>query len=74
LAAGRPVITQETGFSEFYGAGAGLLPFTDMDDVVAAAAAVRADYAKHSKAAHDLAREFFEAEKVLASLLDSAGV
>jgi hypothetical protein len=45
-----------------------------MDDVVAAAAAVRADYAKHSKAAHDLAREFFEAEKVLASLLDSAGV
>ncbi|MEY4299349.1 MAG: hypothetical protein RIR25_585 [Verrucomicrobiota bacterium] len=74
LAAGRPVITQETGFSEFYGSGAGLLPFTTMDDVVAAAAAVRADYAKHSKAAHDLAREFFEAEKVLASLLDSAGV
>jgi len=74
LAAGRPVITQETGFSEFYGSGAGLLPFTTMDDVVAAAAAVRADYAKHSKAAHDLAREFFEAEKVLASLLDCAGI
>lgn len=74
LAAGRPVITQETGFSEFYGRGEGLLPFRTMDDVVAAAEAVRADYPGHAKAAMDIAREFFEAEKVLASLLDRAGV
>ncbi|MBE2180721.1 MAG: hypothetical protein IAE97_09645 [Chthoniobacterales bacterium] len=74
LAAGRPVITQETGFSEFYGRGEGLLPFRTMDDVAAAAEAVRADYPRHAKAAADIAREHFEAERVLASLLDRAGV
>lgn len=74
LAAGRPVITQETGFSEFYGEGKGLLPFRTMEEIVEAAAAVRADYRSHSAAAVRLAREHFEAEKVLAELLDRAAV
>lgn len=74
LAAGRPVITQETGFSEFLGGGEGLLAFRTMEDIVAAAAAVRADYARHARAAHEIAREYFEAGKVLASLLERAGV
>lgn len=74
LAAGRPVITQETGFSEFYGNGEGLLPFRSAGDIEEAATAVRGDYARHSRAAADLARGYFEAEKVLASLLDRAGV
>lgn len=74
LAAGRPVITQETGFTEFYGGGEGLLAFRTMDDIAAAAAAVRADYARHSRAAAEIAREYFEARKVLDSLLERAGV
>lgn len=74
LAAGRPVITQQTGFTEFYGGTKGLLAFETMEDVVAAATAIRADYAAHSRAASEVAREFFEAEKVLASLLARAGV
>lgn len=74
LAAGRPVITQQTGFTEFYGGTKGLLAFETMEDVVAAAGAIRADYAAHSRAASEVAQEFFEAEKVLASLLDRAGV
>ena len=74
LAAGRPVITQETGFSEFYGGGRGLLPFRTMDDIVEAAASIRADYPAHARAAADIAREYFEAEKVLASLLERAGI
>jgi hypothetical protein len=45
-----------------------------MDDVEAAAEAVRGDYARHAKAASEIAREHFEAEKVLASLLNRAGV
>lgn len=75
LAAGRPVITQDSGFADFYGgAGEGLFGFRDMDDIVAAAAQIRADYPRHSRAARAIAREHFEAEKVLASLLDRAGV
>jgi hypothetical protein len=45
-----------------------------MDDIVAATAAIRADYARHSRAAVEIAREYFEAEKVLGSLLERAGV
>jgi hypothetical protein len=74
LAAGRPVITQETGFTEYYGGREGLLSFRSMDDVVAAAAAIRSDYARHSRAALEIARDCFEAEKVLGSLLDRAGL
>lgn len=74
LAAGRPVITQETGFTDFYGGKEGLFAFSSMDEIVEAAAAIRADYKRHSKAAFDIAREFFEAERVLADLLECAGV
>jgi hypothetical protein len=74
LAAGRPVITQETGFTEFYGGQEGLLAFRTMDDVEAATAAIRSDYARHSRAAIEIARDYFEAEKVLGSLLDRAGL
>lgn len=74
LAAGRPVITQETGFTDFLGSGEGLLGFRTMEDIVSAAAEVRADYVRHARAAYEIAREYFEAEKVLASLLERGGV
>ena len=74
LAAGRPVITQETGFTAHYGGKEGLLTFSTMEEIVDAVAAIRADYKKHSRAALEIAREVFEAEKVLASLLERAGV
>jgi hypothetical protein len=45
-----------------------------MDDVEAATAAIRSDYARHSRAAIEIARDCFEAEKVLGSLLDRAGL
>jgi hypothetical protein len=74
LAAGRPVITQETGFGEFYGGREGLLGFRTTDEVKAAVDAIRSDYPKHARAAAEIAREYFEAEKVLASLLERAEV
>ncbi len=74
LAAGRPVITQETGFTRIYGGKEGLLSFRNLDDVVAAAESIRADYRRHARAAAEIAREIFEAEKVLGSLLDRAGI
>lgn len=74
LAAGRPVITQETGFSDLYGGDHGLLPFRTLADIVEAVARINADYAAHARAAREIACEFFEAEKVLADLLKRAGV
>jgi hypothetical protein len=72
LAAGRPVITQETGFTKNYGGEAGLLAFRSVDDIAEAVKMINADYKKHSGAARQIAREVFEAEKVLKSLLDRA--
>jgi hypothetical protein len=73
LAAGRPVITQETGFTVNYGGKEGLLSFSTMEEIVDAVASIRVDYQRHSRAALAIAREVFEAEKVLGSLLERAG-
>jgi hypothetical protein len=74
LAAGRPVITQETGFTKNYGGDAGLLAFSSLGEIAEAVKIINADYKKHSGAARQIAREIFEAEKVLKSLLDRAGI
>jgi hypothetical protein len=72
LAAGRPVITQETGFTKNYGGDAGLLAFRSLNDIAETAKMINSDYKKHSGAARRVARDVFEAEKVLKSLLDRA--
>lgn len=74
LAAGRPVITQETGFTEFYGGKEGLFAFSSMEEIVEAVREVRGDYARHSRAALEIAKEVFEAKTVLSDLLDRAGL
>jgi hypothetical protein len=74
LAAGRPVITQETGFTKVYGDDAGLLSFRSLGEIAEAVREINSDYAKHSRAARRIAAEIFDAEKVLRSLLESANV
>jgi hypothetical protein len=74
LAAGRPVITQETGFSKFVPTGKGLFGFTTMDDVLAAIDAVQGDWVGHCRAAREIAAEYFAAEKVVGSLMERAGL
>ena len=74
LAAGRPVVTQQTGFTRLYGGEAGLFAFQDADDITRAIGRINADYTKHSRAAREIAHEFFEAETVLRSLLERAGL
>lgn len=74
LAAGRPVITQETGFSNVIPTGRGLFAFTGIEDAVAAVRAVSSDYEVHSRAAKQVAREYFGHEIVLRQLLDEVGI
>ena len=73
LAAGRPVVTQETGFSDLFPTGSGLFAFTVMDEVVEAVNAINADYKTHSRMAASVAREFFDSDIVLSRLLDDMG-
>jgi hypothetical protein len=74
LAAGRPVIMQQTGFTDHYGNGGGLFAFRSLGEIVEAVREINADYTRHSRAARAIAREVFEAETVLHSLLERAGV
>jgi hypothetical protein len=74
LAAGRPVITQETGFSNVLPSGEGLFGFRTMDDVLAAVDAIEGDYPRHCRAAREVAAECFAAEKVVGSLMARAGL
>jgi len=74
LAAGRPVVIQETGFTKNYGGDAGLLSFRSLGEIVEAVRMINANYAQHSRAARQIAREIFEAKKVLKSLLGRAGI
>jgi hypothetical protein len=73
LAAGKPVITQDTGFDEVLPTGVGLLGYTDTAGAAAALDAVEADYERHARAARLLAEEHFAAERVLRELLTRAG-
>lgn len=74
LAAGRPVITQDTGFGKFYPSGQGLFAFKTMDDILRAVDTIESDYAGQCRAARDLAAEYFSAEKVVGSLMQRAGL
>ncbi len=74
LAAGKPVITQETGFSKFLPTGLGLFAFRSLEDILLAVEAINSDYQKHSGAAKEIAAEYFDAEKMLRQLLLDAGV
>ena len=71
LAAGKPVITQNTGFDRVLPVGAGLFAVQTVDEAAAAIDAINSDYARHSARAREIAEEFFRAETVLSKLLDA---
>jgi hypothetical protein len=71
---GRPVITQETGFTKIYASKVDSSVFASYLKSPRRCAKLTAIIAVIRDAAREIAREFFEAEKVLASLLDRAGL
>jgi hypothetical protein len=74
LASARPVILQDTGFTNNYGDQAGLFGFRSLGEIADAVQMINRDYARYARAARQLARELFEAQVVLKSLLERAGV
>jgi hypothetical protein len=73
LAASRPVITQDTGFGEIIPTGEGLFSFNTMDEILAAFDAINSNYKKHSRAALDIAEEYFRFDRVLNKLRADLG-
>jgi hypothetical protein len=72
LASGRPALVQDTGWSAHLPAGEGLLSFSSIDEAVAGIDRINADYAAHARRAQEIAREYFDARRVLPKLLDAS--
>jgi hypothetical protein len=74
LACGKPVVAQDTGFSNVLPTGEGLFAFSTMDEALAAIDAINNDYRRHCEAARATAEEYFEARSVAARLLADVGL
>ena len=74
LAAGRPVIQQDTGFGNAFSTGKGVFAFADLDGAVAAVETINADYPGNSRAALEVARDVFNYDVVLGDILDHMGM
>jgi hypothetical protein len=73
LASGRPVILQDTGFSDILPTGEGLLAFSTPNEAVECLERVRHDLERHSRAARAIAAEYFDSHKILTDLLEHSG-
>jgi hypothetical protein len=74
LASGKPVLHQDTGLRHLYPSGEGLIVFCTLEEAVAGVEEIRANYERHSKAAREIAEEYFDSDKVLTRLLEKLGV
>jgi hypothetical protein len=74
LATGRPVIAQDTGFSNTLPTGTGLISVTTVDEAAAAVDEVNGNYAEHAAAARGIAEDHFEAQMVAKKFLHDLGL
>jgi hypothetical protein len=72
LAAGRPVVVQETGFSKVLPTGEGIISFSNINEAVDGIREIENDYERHSRAARAIAEEYFDSGRVLGKLIESA--
>lgn len=70
LAAGRPVVLQDTGFSDVLPTGDGVLVFSNLQEAADAVARVERNYDHHRQAALDFARNHLDARIVLTDILN----
>ncbi len=72
LAAGRPALVQDTGWTAHLPSGDGLLAFADPDEALAGIERINSDYPRHARRATEIAREHFDAARVLPALVAEA--
>ncbi len=72
LGHGRPVLIQDTGFTERIPSGAGLIAFRSPDEAVAGLEEIDRRYGFHCRAAREVVAEHFDARRVIPDLLEAA--
>ena len=74
LAAGRPVVVQDTGCSDVLPTGKGLITFSTLEEAIDAVSQIENDYAAHQAAARDIANEHLSSKQVLSGMLEQIGL
>lgn len=72
LASGRPVVVQDTGFSDWLPSGRGVVAFDSLDSAVEGVRDVMARHREHCRAAREVCGDVFDARRVLVDLLERA--
>lgn len=70
LAAGRPVVVQDTGFAPVLPTGEGILIFRTLEEAAEGIRELEGDWARHACAARAIADEYFRASKVVGRLVE----
>ncbi len=70
LASGRPVVLQDTGFSEHLPCGVGLFAVKNVEEAVAAINEIENTWHKHSRAAREIAMDCLDVKVVLKKMLN----
>jgi hypothetical protein len=73
MATGKPVIVQDTGFSDWLPVGEGVLAFNTLEEARDAIERMNSDYEHHCKAARRVVEQYFASDEVLRDLLRKAG-
>lgn len=73
LAAGRPAVVQDTGFSDWLPSGEGLFAVSDVAEATEAIEHISGDLERQSVAARRLVADHFDAREVLGNLIDQVG-
>jgi hypothetical protein len=71
LAAGRPAVVQDTGWSKFVPSGRGVIAFSTMEQAVAGLKEISANSAAHRDSAYEIAREYLAPDRVLPQMIDA---
>ena len=71
LASGRPVVAEDTGFSDHIPCGNGLLAFTTIEEAIASVEEIDRNYAHHVRAAREMAAELFDSRRSLETILSA---
>jgi len=72
LASGKPAVVQDTGASSYLPHGEGLFRFASVEQAAARLDEINRDYARHCRAARDIAETHFDARRVLETALNAA--
>jgi len=73
VASGKPVLVQSTGIERHLPTGKGLLTFTTLEEAVACIEEINGNYVLHSRAAREIAEEYFDSDRVLEKILNQIG-